>query len=1088
MVMDTNDKQKHKPSPKHTLEEVRKSLEDMVRNEFDDVAPSAQQPQAQADEGTPTPGAAAGDTGYAQSLPRRKPVGIDTEQLLRSLKGLISHELAEAAAGPVRETEETAAAADMEAQAPSAPANRIAAQETPPADPATHQLAINEGVTSGANASGDKESDSQAAADEAEEIMLDALSEADVPEVDLSSEFEGEAELLELEQMAEALAEAAEPSPPPAATIEVPDIELASAEATTATTEATETRPSVQPGTPLPNLKVVDLPYTSGPLKAFAVYDPTLGDEPDIGEALEVEPPTKSSAVTEPAVFVSEWLDELSRQSSYSELGLLEDAEKPAITPTSADLEDELTIDLPAVPPAAVDTSNDTDISKRDLVDPDDKRKPGRDQPDEPVVPSHRRTGLDALEIPGGEQYVDDISEATWPTFGSTTAEDGDTAAQLALDIPEEIELAERGPPRDEAPRTEEEYLTGQGDDTEVVLEAIEPAASDLHSDAARRSAAELTLEEAPDRTPTGTEPATRDMQRDHVQQGSGQPQDAAAREQHHQHPPSKHASSSLALDDEKFVKIPSIDFGSEVALEAEPLPPAADMSAASSKPGAPPDLELEPASPPAAKASQTVDRLSIADDPLLGPSHVQAADDSATIDLDKPTDAADLPASPLQEPPVPPPAAKEKAAATAGGDRPSSPTGRGIIGSVPIKPAGSPQAVKEKPATGPRRDKPLRETRAEKPPSTPKPGPTAFTLTDEPAPAAKMGPAVFKLSDEPAPLPKEPRVPPAATKEKSPASLGRDKKPPSTSAGIIAAVPKKPGLASHAAKEKPATGPRRDKPLRETRAEKPPSTPKPGPTAFTLTDEPAPAAKMGPAVFKISDEPMPVPTGPRAPTPIAKEKPAPGPRRDKPLRETRAEKPPSTPKPGPTAFTLTDEPAPAAKMGPAVFKISDEPMPVPTGPRAPTPIAKEKPAANLGRDKKLEGAGASTHKMITATPKAGAGKPPVKPQTPIAGKSDDNIPVLENAVAAVEPPKVKAATPPRPKVPNAASAVQRTTADATARARSLAVQVVAKLNTELRKCGERALSPATVDRLQYLLREVLERGAAVVDNSRKKR
>jgi hypothetical protein len=124
---------------------------------------------------------------------------------------------------------------------------------------------------------------------------------------------------------------------------------------------------------------------------------------------------------------------------------------------------------------------------------------------------------------------------------------------------------------------------------------------------------------------------------------------------------------------------------------------------------------------------------------------------------------------------------------------------------------------------------------------------------------------------------------------------------------------------------------------------------------------------------------------------------------------------------------------------------------------------------------------------MITATPKAGAGKPPVKPRAPVAGKSDD-IPVLENAVAAVEPPKVKAATPPRPKVPNAASAVQRTTADATARARSLAVQVVAKLNTELRKCGERALSPATVDRLQYLLREVLERGAAVVDNSRKKR
>ena len=62
------------------------------------------------------------------------------------------------------------------------------------------------------------------------------------------------------------------------------------------------------------------------------------------------------------------------------------------------------------------------------------------------------------------------------------------------------------------------------------------------------------------------------------------------------------------------------------------------------------------------------------------------------------------------------------------------------------------------------------------------------------------------------------------------------------------------------------------------------------------------------------------------------------------------------------------------------------------------------------------------------------------------------------------------------------------TPAKDTAGTRNLAVQVVAKLNTELRKCGERALNPATVDRLQYLLREVLERGAAAADNNRKKR
>jgi hypothetical protein len=52
-------------------------------------------------------------------------------------------------------------------------------------------------------------------------------------------------------------------------------------------------------------------------------------------------------------------------------------------------------------------------------------------------------------------------------------------------------------------------------------------------------------------------------------------------------------------------------------------------------------------------------------------------------------------------------------------------------------------------------------------------------------------------------------------------------------------------------------------------------------------------------------------------------------------------------------------------------------------------------------------------------------------------------------------------------------------------RARNLAVRVVAKLNMELRKCGERALSPATIDRLQYLLSEALAQKPSNVDPSR---
>ncbi|MEE8513061.1 MAG: hypothetical protein V3S36_10495 [Acidiferrobacterales bacterium] len=52
-------------------------------------------------------------------------------------------------------------------------------------------------------------------------------------------------------------------------------------------------------------------------------------------------------------------------------------------------------------------------------------------------------------------------------------------------------------------------------------------------------------------------------------------------------------------------------------------------------------------------------------------------------------------------------------------------------------------------------------------------------------------------------------------------------------------------------------------------------------------------------------------------------------------------------------------------------------------------------------------------------------------------------------------------------------------------RPRDLAVRVVAKLNMELRKCGERALSPATIDRLQYLLSEALAQKPLNVDPSR---
>ncbi len=136
------------------------------------------------------------------------------------------------------------------------------------------------------------------------------------------------------------------------------------------------------------------------------------------------------------------------------------------------------------------------------------------------------------------------------------------------------------------------------------------------------------------------------------------------------------------------------------------------------------------------------------------------------------------------------------------------------------------------------------------------------------------------------------------------------------------------------------------------------------------------------------------------------------------------------------------------------------------------------------------------------------------RPKSPTYG-TPDKIPVLDAVVTGSERPKAKApARMPERERPKAkappkvherepskantamAGAPVKATPPATpkagrrdsAAARSLAIQIVAKLNMELRKCGERALSPAIVDRLQYLLREALAQGGSDVDNSKNKK
>ena len=111
-----------------------------------------------------------------------------------------------------------------------------------------------------------------------------------------------------------------------------------------------------------------------------------------------------------------------------------------------------------------------------------------------------------------------------------------------------------------------------------------------------------------------------------------------------------------------------------------------------------------------------------------------------------------------------------------------------------------------------------------------------------------------------------------------------------------------------------------------------------------------------------------------------------------------------------------------------------------------------------------------------------------------------ENIPVLNEVVDRPVQPK----KPKKPPVPLATPKVtpadvsrkkqskhkapEPSPATAKTEARNVAVNVIAKLNMELRKCGERALSPVTIDRLQFLLREALEQHSKDVENNRKRR
>ncbi|MFQ5935016.1 MAG: hypothetical protein ACE5LB_01215, partial [Acidiferrobacterales bacterium] len=160
-----------------------------------------------------------------------------------------------------------------------------------------------------------------------------------------------------------------------------------------------------------------------------------------------------------------------------------------------------------------------------------------------------------------------------------------------------------------------------------------------------------------------------------------------------------------------------------------------------------------------------------------------------------------------------------------------------------------------------------------------------------------------------------------------------------------------------------------------------------------------------------------------------------------------------------------------------ASFEGSGSPW-TPEGEQQDTSTAVPKERRPSGRRKDSRRRRAAGVKSKTAErAQAPAAEGPARFGTP------DSIPVLDEVVTAAQAGRAEG----KP-VAGRPSADKKAPSRRQKRARDLAVQVIARLNIELRKCGERALSPAIIDRLQYLLRDALEHKAPDVDNDRKKR
>ena len=469
-MTDASDKRQHKPSAKHTLDEVRKSLEDLVRIEFegprDAAAPAESRSSAGSEPGTSSSPAPHQGRARRGGHPAH---GLDTSELAQSLKDLLGNELADegvandleadTGAQPMPDTPASTEAVDEASrdrqQAPAQPdlladipelslpedveATRARDETIPDVKPPTPEPAPAGAASSPARSAGD--ANVTPALDtgldtEAEEITLE----------ELAAELAAQEDSLDQPESAAPPAttgeEAAEPDMTSEDAAQLPEPTPAAVDTATREPERDKTpagdendRAAATPSAGV--LEVIELPSMLGKQEVFTFEDPTLGlviqtrkIDTDSGESVVPETET-----TKPDAAAGAQRAATSRQGAQSGLVLDEDEISPVDEGAGDDraiLDDvrEISLDAPDWLDAQAQRADSHAAPEDTDFDIEAPSEPVFDSADassraEPVLA--KSAVLDAFQIPGGGQLSEEITQERPPPASDMEVEEDES-------------------------------------------------------------------------------------------------------------------------------------------------------------------------------------------------------------------------------------------------------------------------------------------------------------------------------------------------------------------------------------------------------------------------------------------------------------------------------------------------------------------------------------------------------------------------------------------------------------------------------------------------------------------------------------